>query len=205
MGTDGVEVAQQSHVQGGVGLADIGEDALSHRLGGAVGVGGGADREVLGDGHAGGIAVDGGRRAEHEVVAVVPTHHVQNDQRAVEVVVVVFDGLGDALAHSLIGCELDDGRDVGALGEDFLHILVLGHVGLIEAEILAGDLLDPVEDHGGCVIVIVRHNDIVACIQKLDAGVAADVACAAGNQNSHVLYLFYHKCCSARGLCVPSA
>ena len=108
VGTDGVEVAQQGHVQAGVGLADIGQDALGEGLGGAVGVGGGTDGEVLGDGHAGGVAVDGGGGAEHEVVAAVAAHHVQNDQGAVEVVVVVFDGLGDALAHSLVGCKLDD-------------------------------------------------------------------------------------------------
>ena len=47
VGADGVEVAQQSHIQGGVRLADIGEDALGHGLGGAVGVGGGTHGEVL--------------------------------------------------------------------------------------------------------------------------------------------------------------
>ena len=118
-------------------------------------------------------------------MAVVPTHHVQNDQRAVEVIVVVFDGLGHALADGLIGCELDDRRDVGTLGEDLLHILVFGHIGLIEAEVLAGDLLD--------------------AVQELDAGVAADVACTAGNQNSHVQYLSCSKCCFAQNPCALSA
>ena len=205
VGADGVEVAQQSHVQGGVRLADIGEDALGHGLGGAVGVGGGTHGEVLGDRHTGGVAVDGGGGAEHEVMAVVLAHHIQDDQRAVEVVVVVFDGLGHALADGLIGCELDDRRDVGTLGEDLLHILVFGHIGLIEAEVLAGDLLDAVEDHGGCIIVVVRHDDVVAGIQELDAGVAADVACAAGNQNSHVQYLSCSKCCFAQSPCALPA
>ena len=204
VGADGVEVAQQSHVQGGVSLADIGEDALGHGLGGAVGVGGGTHGEILGDRHTGGVAVDGGGGAEHEVVAVVPAHHIQDDQRAVEVIVVVFDGLGHALADGLIGCELDDRRDVGTLGEDLLHILVFGHIGLIEAEVLAGDLLDAVEDHRGCIVVIVRHDNVVAGIQELDAGVAADVACAAGNQNSHVQYLSCSRCCFAQSPCALS-
>ena len=51
MGTDGVEVAQQGHVQLRVSLADIGQDALGEGLGGAVGVGGGTNGEILGDGH----------------------------------------------------------------------------------------------------------------------------------------------------------
>mgnify|MGYP002711454677 CR=1 FL=1 len=109
------------------------------------------------------------------------------------------------LADGLIGCELDDRRDVGTLGEDLLHILVFGHIGLIEAEVLAGDLLDAVEDHRGCIVVIVRHDNVVAGIQELDAGVAADVACAAGNQNSHVQYLSCSRCCFAQSPCALSA
>ena len=67
--TNGVEVAQQGHVQAGVCLAHILQDALGEHLGRAVGVGGGTGGEVLGDGHAGGVAIDGCGRAEHEVVA----------------------------------------------------------------------------------------------------------------------------------------
>ena len=163
----------------------VGQDALSEGLGGAVGVGGGTHGEVLGDGHAGGVAVDSGRRAEHEVVAVVAAHHVQNDQRAVEVIIVVFDGLGHALAHSLVGCKLDDRGDVRALGEDLLHVLVLGHVRIVEAEVLAGDLLHAVQHHGGSVIIVICHDHVIAGIQKFDAGVAADITGTAGNQNCH--------------------
>lgn len=185
VGTDGVEVAQQRHIQAGVCMADVLQNALGESLGGAVGVGGSAHGEVLGDGHTGGIAVDGSGGAEHEVVAVMMAHHVQNDQRAVEVIIVVLDGLGHALAHSLVGCKLDDGGDVRALGEDLLHILMAGHVCIVEAEVLAGDLLDPIQNHGRSVIIVICHYDIVASVQQFDAGVAADVAGTAGNQNCH--------------------
>ena len=60
MGADGVEVAQQRHIQGRVGGADVGEDALLEQLAGAVGVGGAADGEVLPDGHGSRVAVDRG-------------------------------------------------------------------------------------------------------------------------------------------------
>ena len=185
VGTDGVEIAQQGHVQLRVCMADILQDALGKGLGGAVGVGGSTHGEVLGDGHTGGVAVDGSGGAEHEVVAAVAAHHVQNDQRAVEVIVVVLDGLRNAFAHSLVGCKLDDSGNVRALGEDLLHVLVAGHVCLVEAEILAGDLLDPVQNHRRSVIIVICHHDIVASVQQLDAGVAADVAGTAGNQNCH--------------------
>ena len=185
MGADGVEVAQHRHIHAGVSLADIGQDALSEHLGGAVGVGGVAGGEVLGDGDAGGVAVDGGRRAEHKVVAVMAAHDVQDGQGAVEVVGIVLDGLVDALAHSLVGRELDDGGDVGALAEDVLDVIGLGHVGFVEAEVLAGDLLDAVQHHRAGVVKVVRHDDVVPCVQQLDAGVAADVSGAARYQNCH--------------------
>ena len=179
--------AQQRHIQAGVCLADVLQNALGKGLGGTIGVGGSAHGEVLGDGHTGWVAVDGSGGAEHEVVAVMMAHHVQNDQRAVEVIIVVLDGLGHALAHSLVGCKLDDGGDVRALGEDLLHILMAGHVCIVEAEVLAGDLLDPIQNHGRSVIIVICHYDIVASVQQFDAGVAADITGAAGNQNCHSL------------------
>ena len=185
VGADGVEVAQQRHIQAGISLADILQDTLGEGLGGAVGVGGGTHREVLGNGHAGGVAVDGGGRAEHEVLAAVAAHHIQNDQCAVEVIIIVFDRLGDALAHSLVGRKLDDRGDVRALGEDLFHVLVASHICLIESEVLAGDLLHAVQHHRGSIVVVICHDHVVAGVQKLDAGVAADITGTAGNQNCH--------------------
>src|SRR5699024_11291686 len=115
------------------------------------------------DGDAGGVAVDGGRRAEHKVVAVVAAHDVQDGQGAVEVVGIVFDGLVDAFAHGLVGRKLDDGGDVGALAEDVLHVAGPGHVRLIKAEVLAGDLLDAVQHHRAGVVKVVRHDDVIPC------------------------------------------
>ena len=203
VGTDGVEVAQQGHVQAGVRLADIGQDALGEGLGGAVGVGGGTHGEVLGDGHTGGVAVDGGGGAEHEVLAAILAHHIQDDQGAVEIVIIVFDGLGNALTHGLVGRELDDRRDVRALGEDVLHILMLGHICLVKAEVLAGDLFHTVQHHRGSVIEIISHDHVVACVQQFDTGVAADITGTAGNQNCHTSYPLSRITCSSTAGWVP--
>ncbi len=181
----GVEVPQVGLVQAGISFADVGQNPLGEHLGGAVGVGGGADGEVLGDGDAGGVAVDGGRGAEHKVVAVMAAHHVQDGEGAVEVVGVVLDGLLDTLAHGLVGCELDDGGDVRAFGENVLDLLGVGHVRLKEAEVLAGDLFDAVQHDRAGVVEVVCHHNVVACIQQLNAGVTADVAGAARYQNCH--------------------
>ena len=64
-------------------------------------------------------------------------------------------------------------------------LLAAGHVCIVEAEVLAGDLLDPIQNHGRSVIIVICHYDIVASVQQFDAGVAADVAGTAGNQNCH--------------------
>ena len=77
VGADGVEVAQQRDVQARVGLAVVHQDALDEELGGAVGVGGAAGREVLADGHGGGVAVHGGGGGEHEVLHAVVAHGVE--------------------------------------------------------------------------------------------------------------------------------
>ena len=199
MRTDGVKVAQHGDVERRVGVAAVGEDALGKHLGGAVGVGGGPGGEILGDGHAGGVAVDGGRGGEDEVVAVMTAHDVQDVERAGQVVGVILDGLGDALAHGLVGGELDDAVDVGVGGKDALHRRFVGHVGLDKAEILAGDLFDAGQRFGAGVVEVIRHDDVVPCGQKLHAGVAADVAGATAYQNCHAdRLLFLLSCCFVR-------
>ena len=52
---------------------------------------------------------------------------------------------------------------------------------------LAGDLLDTVQHHRRCIIIVICHNNVVASVQQFDAGVAADITGAAGNQNCHSL------------------
>ena len=46
-------------------------------------------------------------------------------------------------------------------------------------------LLDPLDGQRAGIIIVVGHNDVVACGQKFHTGVAADVAGAAGNQDRH--------------------
>ena len=189
MGADGVEVAQQRNIQLGVSLATVGQDALGKHLGGAVGVRGAAHGEILADGHAGGVTVDGGRGGEDDVVAVVTAHDIQNVQRAGQIVGVVLDGLGNALTHSLVGGELDHAVDVLVLGEDLLNGGFVGHVSLDKAEVLACDLLDAGQSLGAGVVVVIGHDNVVPSGQKFHTGVAADVTGATAYQNCHNIRL----------------
>ena len=201
MSADGVEVAQHRGVQLGVGSAAVGEDALGKGLGGAVGVGGSAHGEILTDGHAGGVTVDGGGRGEDDVMAVVAAHNIQDVQRAVQVVGVVLDGLGDTFTNRLVGSELDDAVDIGILGKDFFHSLFVGHIRFHKAEILTGDLFDAGQCLGAGIVEVVRNDDVVSRGEKFYAGVAADVAGATANQNCHtnrLLYVFLLLFCGQR-------
>ena len=90
-------------------------------------------------------------------MAVVAAHDIQNVQRAGQIVGVVLDGLGNALADGLVGGELDDTVNVLVLGKDLLHGVLVGHVGLDKTEVLAGDLLDAGQGLGAGVVVVIGY------------------------------------------------
>ena len=185
VGTDGVEVPQQGHVQPGVGGADVGQDLLLEQLGGAVGVGGASGGEVLLDGDGVGVAVHRGGGGEHEVLHPVAAHGLEQVQGADQVVGVVLQGLGHALAHRLQSGEVDHGVDVRVLGEQGLHLVLMAQLGPDEGDGLPGDFLHPAQGLLAGVVEVVRHHDLIARVDQLHAGVAADIAGAAGDQNRH--------------------
>ena len=117
VGAAWVEVAEQGGVVlleglagllgvGALGVDEVGDDVLDHGLGAAVGVGG-ADGAVLGDGDhvlpLRGVAIDGGRGGEDDVGHVVLRHAAEEDDGAVDVDAVVFEGLDGGLADGLKG------------------------------------------------------------------------------------------------------
>ena len=118
VGASRVEVAQQSTVPflglgviaslGGIvtlGVDHIGDGVLNGELGVSVGVGG-AERAHLGDGNhvreAGSIAVDGSGAREDDVGDVVADHGAQEADGAVDVHMVVVQGLLAGFADGLV-------------------------------------------------------------------------------------------------------
>ena len=119
--TSRVEVTQQSTVPllslGGVAslggvvalsVDHIGDRVLNGELGISVGVGR-AERAVLGDGNhvreTGSIAVDGSGAGEDDVGDVVLDHGAQEADGAVDVYMVVVQGLLAGFADGLVDCE----------------------------------------------------------------------------------------------------
>ena len=79
---------------------------------------------------------------------------------------------------------MDDAVDAVA-GEYFVKLLAVTHIRLIKSHGLARYLLDTLARLGAAVNKIINDDDIHALLQKLNAGVAADIAHSAGDQNRH--------------------
>ena len=178
---DGVEVAQQRDAPRGIGLPQIGEDLLDIELGGAVGVGGRVgQRHILAEGDGILHAVDGGGGGEDDLFAAVRRHHFAEDEGAGEVVVIVAQRNAAGFANRLEPREMDDRVNLVLL-EHPLHPGFVEQVGLVEFEVLAGNLADAFEGLGLRVDEIVQHNDFLARVQQLHAGVGTDIAGASGD------------------------
>ena len=69
-----------------------------------------------------------------------------------------------------------------------MNILVTGgagYIGLHTGYGLAGDALDPIQGLGIAIAVVVQHRHAVARVEQFQAGVAADIAGAAGDKDVH--------------------
>ena len=168
----------------GFGQLQIFEDLLDDQLGAPVGVGGAAG-EILADRQAGGIAVDGGRGAEHQIVHPGPFHRLQQGEGAAEVVLVVIQWNAGRLADRLEGGKVDHRIDL-LFGEDPVQQSPIANIPLIEQGLLAVDGGDSGQHAALAVAEVVDHHGIHACRLQGQTGVAADISATAGDQNVHL-------------------
>ena len=178
VGADGVEVAQQHHRQLRVGGGLIPEDLLDHVFRPAVGVGA-AGGHILGEGDGLRHAVDRGGGAEHDGVHMVIGHGLQQRQRGVQVVAVVFQRLFHRLTHGLEAGEVDDGLEIVLL-EHLLQSGPVGHVNLVKGRGAACDASDARYHVFGAVAQIVGDDHVIPRLEQLHCRVRADEARAAG-------------------------
>ena len=119
-------------------------------------------------------------------------HGFEQHQRAVDVVVVILEGLDAAFAHSLQPRKMDD-RIESVLGKDALHCGAVAHVCIVKAEIFARDLADAVHRLLAGIAQIVDDGYLVAAVQQGDQRMAADESGAASQENAfHVLPPCYY-------------
>ena len=112
-------------------------------------------------------------------MAIVTAHNIQDVQGAVQVVGVILDGLGNAFAHGLVGGKLDHTVNAGIFRKDLFNCRMVGHICFHKLEILTGDLAHTFQGFGAGVVIVIGHDNVVPCGQKLYTGVAADVTSAA--------------------------
>ena len=117
------------------------------------------------------FAVGRGGRGKDDVFDAVLDHRLQHCPRAAEVVVVVLERIYHALADLGVCREMDDCVDLFA-GKDVVAEFLIADVALIEPRLR----MDGFAEAG---FQIVRHDHIVAVVNKFVNGVAADVTSAA--------------------------
>ena len=101
-----------------------------------------------------------------------------------EVVVVVFQRHRHRFAHGLEAREVNGAVDM-VLFKDAVEGRPVAHVVFVEGHLFAGDLLHALDRPGAGVDEVVDDDHAVAAVQKLHAGMAADIPGAAGDKDIH--------------------
>mmetsp|Transcript_6631 Transcript_6631/g.15185 ORF Transcript_6631/g.15185 Transcript_6631/m.15185 type:complete len:337 (+) Transcript_6631:88-1098(+) len=173
VGAYGVEVPQDGHFEGRVGLGGVLKELLDHVLRPTIWVAA-AQGLLLVDGLLVG-EVDRSGGGEDDVVAATLLHRLQDVNRSNEVVLVVPKRLRNALADSFQTREVDD--SVEFLGrEELIHSLGITHVDSEDWDIDLCDFLNSINGLWARVEKVVHDRDLEAGLQELNHSVGADVA-----------------------------
>ena len=179
MGAAGVEVAQ-SHILQAVGLGDPAHHVLHGQLGLAIAVGG-IGAVGLQDGYPLGLTVGGGGGGEDDLVHPVGHHGLEQHHGAVEVVVIVLEGIGHGLAYLGGGGEVDHALNVLGLKQSVQGSPV-PDVQLIELSL-------GVDGRPEASLQVVGHHDLPAGVDEFINRMGANIASSAQNKNCHDLLL----------------
>ena len=184
MRADGVEVPQQHNGPFAVGLCRIGEDLLAHVLRPAVGIRAAAGAGALVHGHRIVRRIHRRGRGEEDLLHAVRRHRLAEVDGRAEVVVVVPQRLLHRLPYRLETGKVEHAVKPVRI-EKLIESCAVQKIHFVVFERLSGDALDAPQALRVGVDEIVHHNDRMSGVQKLHAGVAADVSGAAGNENVH--------------------
>ena len=116
----------------------------------------------------------------------MPLHGPQKRNRSAHIVLVIFKRLFHGLPHSLQPGEMNDGFGPEAPEGPF-QPLRIPYITRADLEVGTRKLPNPPQRFRGTVRIIVQDKGFVACAQELQKGMAPDVTCTAGDQNSHFM------------------
>ena len=131
-------------------------------------------------------------------------HRAQQIRRATDVDVEVLQRNLGRLANCLFGGEVNHRAD-RVLIENPRQRRTVAQIGLVNSDGLSGDPADPFQGGRTTVGVVVDHHHLVAGIEQLHAGVAADEAGATGHQNRSGRLLDRHSAQSSLTSSAPSS
>jgi hypothetical protein len=149
-----VKVAQDAHAPAGVAALQVAQHLLNNQLGLTVGVGNG-ERVVFGQRQALRVAIDRGRRAEHQRFHIAGGHGLLQTQRAHHVVVVIGQWLRYRLTDRLEPGKVNYRRGSALHPRGFF----------------TGDARHPRQRFGLAVAKVVKHRDFMAGVEQLNTGV----------------------------------
>ena len=181
---DGVEIAEEYDVPLLVGTLEVHQDFFQHALGLSVGISTMPLGTLLGDGDDGGIAIDGSGGGEDDVLASVLTELVEQHEGTVHVVLVIFQGFGNALADGFQTGKVDAGIEL-VLVHDGGQCRTVADIDFVEGNFFADDGGHTYQGFFLAVHEVVNNNHFVTCFVKFNEGVGTDVTGSACNENFH--------------------
>ena len=182
VGTDGIEVTEKTNRPVLIGFEKVGKDDFDHKFGSTVGISGTACGHRLLERRNIITAVNGSRRAENDFLTAVLSHYITENECTCDIVIIIFERLLTAFTYSLEACEVDYCIDFFSL-ENFIETLFISDVALVEGNGLTAEICSSFQSFSFTVVEIVHHDYIVACFDKFDTSVGADISGAACNKN----------------------
>ena len=178
----GIEVPQEGNVPRIVGAVKIRQDRLDLVFGRAVGVGRPARLAGFGQRQYLRRAVHRRGGGEDQLLDPVCAHDFEQHQRAVNVVVVVFQRFHTTFADRFEPREMNHGVKV-VLTENGFHGIAVTDIRTIETEVLPREFPHAVRGNLRCVREVIHHGDPIAAVQQFHQCVAADKADTTRKQN----------------------
>ena len=115
-------------------------------------------------------------------MAAVLFHNTAKGQRSADVVVIVFKRLFAGFGNGFESGKVNDRINLFVF-EDLVKTLFVADIAFIERKFLFCKLCCSSERLALAVVKVIHNHNVIAGLQKLNAGMGADKAGASGNKN----------------------
>ena len=184
MSSNRVEVAEQHHVPFRVCLLHILEHFFEHGFGFAVGICAFSLGAFFGNRDDGRVAIDGCRRTKNDVLATVIPHGIEQYERGVHVVLVVFKRLCDGFANSFEARKVDTCVEL-VLAKDFVHSDCVTDICAYKWDRGAYEFSYTAKGFATGIDEVIDDNNGMTRLVKFNNRVASNITCATHDCNFH--------------------